>query len=129
MPAQSLLIGRLLSCIVTSHIKGMVVVVVVAAAVVVVVAGVVVAYSSRRRTGSGSGICGRSRTRRSSRGGGSSSSTVDGQNLAPAAHAYFKRVRHQTPHPLLNIGSWDYLSGARFRPLEQIWPLAFQSQC
>ena len=43
------------------------------------------------------------------------SDTVDGQNLAPPAHAYFKRVRHQSPHPLLNIGSRDCLSGARFR--------------
>ena len=29
---------------------------------------------------------------------------MDGQNLAPPAHAYFKRVRHQAPHPLRQLG-------------------------
>jgi hypothetical protein len=50
--------------------------------------------------------------------------SVDGRNLAPPGHAYFKRLRHEAPHPLFKIGSKDCSSGARFRPLEQIRPVA-----
>ena len=40
----------------------------------------------------------------------STSTTVDGQNLAPPVHAYFKRLKQQAPNPLSDIGSYDYLS-------------------